>query len=181
MINNQLTLLRDIKTVDQLIIKLVQLGYQRANDFEQEDNEWGEINKYCISRPQEVEIPIVELFTLNPEPKIPDGGITINPKSWLNNELANCGENDPFVDFSTHVLFDKDDNLYDWTFCYVEMGETWDIDINSVYIEKLDENLAEFVKVADKKLEERQVEILRKRVSEGFRRLEDEREGNNGK
>ena len=42
-------------------------------------------------------------------------------------------------------------------------------------------NLEEFVKVADKKLEERQVEILRKRVSEGFRRLEDEREGNNGK
>ena len=168
MINNQLTLLRDIKTVDQLIIKLVQLGYQRANDFEIEDNEWGEINKYCVVRDEELAFP-----------NTPRGSITINPKTWLNNENNRHAvgfKDDPFVDFSTHVLFDNDDHLYEWNICYVEMGELWEIDINSVFIEKLDENLAEFVKVADKKLEERQEEIV---VNKVIRKLNEQKEWGN--
>ena len=162
MINNQLTLLRDIKTVDQLIIKLVQLGYQRANDFEEEDNEWGDINKYCVNRDEEM-----------PLDGITQGEININPKTWLNKENE---KDEPFVDFSTHVFFDPDDKLFMWSFCYVEMGETWDIDINSVYIEELDEKLAEFAKVADKKLEERQEEILVKRI---IRKLNSQKEWGN--
>ena len=159
MINNQLTLLRDIKTVDQLIIKLVQLGYQRANDFEEEDNEWGEINKYCVVRDEELAFP-----------NTPRGSITINPKTWLNNEnnrYAVGFKDDPFVDFSTHVLFDNAENLYEWSICYVEMGELWDIDIDSVYIEKLDLNLIEFIDVADEKLDKR----IKQRCEEKVRRL----------
>ena len=150
MINKKLTLLKDIKTVDQLIIKLNELGYTRANDFEQELNEWGEINKYCVSRDEEL-----------PFPNTPWGNISINPKSWLNNEEGNCGENGSFVDFSTGVSFCLNENLFNWRILNVQFGENWEIDPNTIYIEKLDENLAAFIKVADKKLEERQAENLR--------------------
>ena len=156
--NNQLTLLRDIKTVDQLILKLNELGYTRANDFEVEDNEWGEINKYCVVRDEEFAFP-----------NTAQGSITINPKAWLNDELACYGEKGLFVDFSTHVLFDNAEKLYEWSICYVEMGELWDIDIDSVYIEKLDQNLIEFIDVADEKLDKR----IKERCNEKVRRLEE--------
>ncbi|MDC3018634.1 hypothetical protein OAZ83_01785 [Prochlorococcus sp. AH-736-E19] len=156
--NNQLTLLRDIKTVDQLIIKLHELGYTRADDFEEEGNEWGDINKYCVSRDEEL-----------PLDGITQGEIVINPKSWLNDELANYGQERVFVDFSTKVNFDYEDNLFEWSICYVEMGELWDIDINSVYIEKLDKNLIEFIDVADEKLDKR----IKQRCEEKVRRLEE--------
>ena len=134
------------------------MGYTRANDFEEEDNEWGDINKYCVSRDEEL-----------PLDGITQGSITINPKSWLNNELECYGEKGLFVDFSTHVLFDYEDKLFGWTICYVEMGELWDIDPNSVYIEKLDDNLIEFIDVADEKLDKR----IKQRCEEKVRRLEE--------
>ena len=164
--NNQLTLLRDIKTVDQLILKLNELGYTRANDFEEEDNEWGDINKYCVS---EHEVPVREPYSLTPVWKKDGGSITINPKSWLNDELANYGKERVFVDFSTHVLFDKDEKLSEWCICYLEYGETFDIDIDSVYIEKLDHNLIEFIDVADEMIDKRMLE----RCNEKVRRLEE--------
>ena len=71
---NQLTLLRDIKTVDQLIIKLNELGYTRGDDFEDEEKDWGMINKYLVSemdeytRPGDFEsIITINLLLLNQE------------------------------------------------------------------------------------------------------------------
>jgi hypothetical protein len=154
---NQLTLLRDIKTVDQLIIKLNELGYTRGDDFEDEEKDWGMINKYLVSEMDE--------YT---RPGDFESIITINPKSWLNNEDEKM--KDPFVDFSTSVAVEPGGELSHWSVCYVEYGESWATDPNSVYIEKLDDNLIEFIKVADEKLDQRQKQQLEEMQKKYLRR-----------
>ena len=129
-----MTLLADIRTQDQLILKLAELGYKRAEDHIEEDADWDSPNSWS--------------FAGNTFPcKINEVCIWINPK-W---EDVNC--------WTTFVFIRDDDperRITRWSFCkyggfeeiYLVIDEaTQEI----LELENIDEYLEERIKIEKKK------------------------------